>query len=229
MPVLTTLCVMTLCSGFDAADDRVSGQEPGRQGGPVVEDGGQAKARPGEARPWLVAKDGSGQFTTIRQAVSHAAGGDRILIASGVYRESVVVDKSVTLEGQPSALRPVIHSDEGDCLWIQASHVIVRGLELRGRAGRDQEYFAMDIASDDVLVEDCLLTSNSLACLGIHGAGVRAVVRNCWLFASRDAGVFVYDFGQATIEDCEIFDNRIAGIAVEGGAFGVDSKLPNPP
>ena len=42
---------------------------------------------------WFVAQDGTGQFTTISEAVEQAAEGDIIWIYPGVYEESVQIQK----------------------------------------------------------------------------------------------------------------------------------------
>ena len=48
----------------------------------------------------IVAEDGNGDFRTISEAVAKASDGDRILVRSGTYRESVTIDKAVTLQGE---------------------------------------------------------------------------------------------------------------------------------
>ena len=47
----------------------------------------------------VVAADGSGQFTTIQQAVDAAEPGDTVSVLPGTYVEAVVIDKDLTLTG----------------------------------------------------------------------------------------------------------------------------------
>ena len=47
----------------------------------------------------VVAADGSGDFTTISEAVAAAAEGDTVLVKPGEYVEVVAVDKNITLQG----------------------------------------------------------------------------------------------------------------------------------
>lgn len=51
----------------------------------------------------VVAMDGSGDFTTIAEAVDAADAGTTILVRSGEYVETVIVDKDVTLRGDDRA------------------------------------------------------------------------------------------------------------------------------
>ena len=51
---------------------------------------------------WVVDVNGSGDFTTIQQAVTVARAGNELRIWSGVYREKIVIDKALTLTGNGS-------------------------------------------------------------------------------------------------------------------------------
>lgn len=59
---------------------------------------GTAVANHGTA-PIVVAADGSGDYTSIQEAVNHANAGDRIEVQSGTY-DGAVVNKSVTIDGE---------------------------------------------------------------------------------------------------------------------------------
>ena len=51
------------------------------------------------AGPLVVAQDGSGDYTTIAEAISVAEPGDIVQVRPGDYVEAVVVDKDITLQG----------------------------------------------------------------------------------------------------------------------------------
>ncbi len=61
---------------------------------------GEDLATPRIPQTWMVAQDGSGQFTTISEAVEQAADGDIIWIFPGIYEESVqMAQKELQLVG----------------------------------------------------------------------------------------------------------------------------------
>lgn len=70
--------------------------------------------------------------------------------------------------------------------------------------------------------EGCDISENKLGGLAVISKSAEKlishpVMRRCQLHNGQDSGAFVYDDGQATIEDCDIYENRLAGIAVTKG------------
>jgi hypothetical protein len=180
--------------------------------------GTDSVAMAAEGRQWTVASDGSGDMSSISEAVQKAASGDTILVDPGLYHESIVVDKSLEIVGRGDRDEIIIQSTEGDCLLIESDRTVVRGLTMRCRTGDESSFYAVDVAQGNALIEDCCLTSNSLAGCGIHGEGVQATIRDCWIFGSPDVGLYLYDHAQGLIEDCDIFDNRESGVAIQENA-----------
>jgi nitrous oxide reductase family maturation protein NosD len=86
-------------------------------------------AVPAEARTWTVGAAHS-DFPMIGPAVAAAAAGDTIEIRGGVYRENLVLDKTLTLvgEGQPTLFGTGI----GSVVVIAAPGCEIRGLRIEG-------------------------------------------------------------------------------------------------
>jgi parallel beta-helix repeat protein len=103
----------------------------------------------------------------------------------------------------------------GTTILFKANMGIVRNLTLRqGRAG---ECFAVDIGQGRLALEDCDITSQSLACIAIHG-GADPQIRGNLIHDGKDTGIFVYDNGLGIVEDNDIFGNARAGVSVGSGA-----------
>jgi hypothetical protein len=92
---------------------------------------------------YVVAADGSGDFDTIQAAVDAAVDGDSILIMPGIYTESVVIDKPITLTGDAGGDVVIAFStDTGTYmtegmvfpvgLKLDASDATVSGLTISG-------------------------------------------------------------------------------------------------
>lgn len=53
-----------------------------------------------EPKTWTVNSNGSADFRTIQEAVNAASTGDSVYVYAGIYRENVIINKTVTLNGQ---------------------------------------------------------------------------------------------------------------------------------
>ena len=57
-------------------------------------------ANPASAGTIVVSKDPGGDFSSIQEAVDNASAGDSIVVQSGIYRESLVVDKTLEIRSE---------------------------------------------------------------------------------------------------------------------------------
>ena len=150
---------------------------------------------------FIVAKDGSGQFTTVQEAINavpdyRKAGPTSILVKKGVYKEKVVVPASkegVQLKGEDGAI--LTYDD-------YASKLNVFG-ENKGTSGSASFYiFAPDFLAENIVFENSSgPVGQAVAC---HVAADRVVFRRCRFLGFQDT---LYTFGENTreyYEDCYI-------------------------
>ncbi|MGN1341138.1 MAG: pectinesterase family protein [Oscillospiraceae bacterium] len=123
----------------------------------------------------IVAKDGSGDYTTIAEAVAAAKPGDRICVKPGVYNERVEVrTPDITIEGE-SAENTVLtcgyyarmkHEDgklgtfRSYTLLANADRFICRNMTIANNSGFGREVgqaVAVYAEGDGILFEDCRL------------------------------------------------------------------------
>ena len=129
---------------------------------------------------WTVAPDGSGNFTTIAEAIAAVADGDTILIASGTYTDPLAItDRRLTLIGAGPDATLIRHGaalDEQDpALSIRRSTLTVQSLRIT--QDNIDCFTAIDAESSQVVIEDCAL---------IH-CGIRSIygdleLRGCTLW-----------------------------------------------
>jgi parallel beta-helix repeat protein len=156
-----------------------------------------------------------GTFPTIGDAVREAPPGARIVVAPGVYVEGIVLDRplEVVAEGAPGTV--VVEARDASCLVMETGYARVRGLVLRGRTGPDgRTRFAVDVPQGHLLLEDCEITSDALACVAIRGRSAAPVLRRCHVRDGKGSGVFVQGGGTGTLEHCAVAGNALAGIEV---------------
>ncbi len=171
------------------------------------------KPAPKQKGELIVARFGEADHRTISDAIKAASPHTRIRVRPGTYPEGIVIDKPIEIVGDGPPAEIIIESENADALVMNADEAIVRGLTLRCRAGaRGQKKFGVDIPKGRLILEYCDITSDSLACIGVHGSDAKPVVRHCTIHGGKEGGLFIYAGAQGLYEDCEVNTSGLAGI-----------------
>jgi hypothetical protein len=189
--------------------------------------------------------DWSMASTDIQSAVNLATNGDLVLVNPGVYQSAgytapdgaltcVVVSNAVTLQSvNGAAMTSINGSNTMRCLYLGPGGVFNGFTLTNGNIGYNTGQFAGGgalcgaqisdgvLVSDNELIENCLIVSNSAG----YGGGVQyGTVSNCVITLNRSAG------SGGGVEDCVsyncIFSNNFAEL-YGGGASGGFSTLNN--
>jgi F-box protein 11 len=155
-----------------------------------------------------------GDHTTLTAALTKAAPGTRILVRPGHYREGITIDKPVEIVGDGARDDIVIEANGKDVVLFRATMGRIANLTLRQAGGGD--WYGVAIAQGNLHLEDCDITSQSLACVAIHGDADPRLRRNR-IHDGEQPGVLVYENGRGTLEDNDIFGNAHAGIEISQG------------
>jgi hypothetical protein len=169
-------------------------------------------------QPFFVSGDGRGHFRTIADALRHAPPGACVVVRPGVYRERLVLTRPVAVVGEGGPGAVVVESTDSGCVRMETDHATVRGLALRCRAGaRGGEFYAVDVPRGRLVLEECDITSDSLACVAVRGPA-DPVLRRCRIRNGRQAGVYAHAGARGTLEDCDIAGHANPGVALKEGA-----------
>jgi len=167
-----------------------------------------------------VAKDGTGDYTSIQAAINDAkAFPDEpitIVIRPGIYEEKVRVypwNTRLTLEGADAAttiIRFQDHFSQVDLgrnstfhtwtLSVEANDVTLRNLSIVNSAGPVGQALALYISGDRCVVERCVLKGyqDTLYC---SGEGSRQYFRNCTIEGTTD---FIFGNATAVFDSCTL-------------------------
>lgn len=163
----------------------------------------------------IVSHSEDGHYQTISEAVANARPGTRILVRPGIYREGVVLDRPLEIIGDGPIEDIFIESTDSSCLLMLTDYALVRGLTLRGRTAIEHKrYVTVDIPQGRLLLEECDISSDSLASIAIHGNKANPIIWRCQIHDGNSAGIIIYDHGQGLIEDCDIFSNKGPGVEI---------------
>lgn len=171
-------------------------------------------AAPSEARTWTVGGAGA-DFPLLGPAIAAASSGDTIRVRSGVYRENLVLDKTLTIlgDGEPTLFGLGV----GSVVTITAPGCALKGFRIEGSgAGEANEMdAAVQITSDDNRIE-----ANRLRRV-FYGVVVANASRNVVAgndiegyfdrpFGQRGDGVYVYRAPDTTVARNRIASERDA-------------------
>src|SRR5262249_19474189 len=169
----------------------------------------------GAAKTLIVSPSGAADYSSIEAAGRAAAPGSRILVRPGRYSEGIVLNKELEIVGDGPVQDIVVESHDFHCVSMQTDRALVRGLTLRSLgACKGNQRCAIDVPRGRLTIEDCDLTSDTLAGISIHGPATEPTVRRCRIHSGGTSGVVVWDKGRGTIEDCEIFGNALTGVLI---------------
>jgi F-box protein 11 len=164
---------------------------------------------------YVVDQTGRGDHTTISEAIRAASPGDRILVRPGLYQEGLVINKPLEIIGDGALADIVVQATGVDTLSFQTTMARVAHLTLCQMGGGD--WYCVDITQGRLIIlEDCDITSQSLACVAIRGGADPRLHLNRIHHGDR-GGIYIYDNGQGTLEDNHIYGNALAGVAIMGG------------
>ncbi|MCB9283857.1 MAG: pectin esterase [Lewinellaceae bacterium] len=188
----------------------------------------------------FVAKDGSGDFTSIQDAIDDAKGFPdvriTIFIKKGVYEEKVKVhawNNHITLKGE-SAENTIIRwadyfdrMDRGRNSTFHTATLLVQGddfraenLTIENAAGPVGQALAVSVEADRCVFINCRMLGNQDT-LYADGANARQYYKNCYIEGTTD---FIFGGATALFEDCTIYsksDSYITAASTpEGRSFG---------
>jgi len=103
----------------------------------------------------------------ITEAIEAANPGDRILNRPGLYREGLVMDKPLEIIGKGSPGNVVVQTRGKSALLFRTTMGLVANLTLQQMEGG--EWHCVAIAQGRLDLKGCDITSQSQACVAIHG------------------------------------------------------------
>ncbi len=99
---------------------------------------------------------GGGDFTSIQEAIDTANESDTISVSSGTYNEAILINKSITLNGEGNS-NTVIISSGTNTVKIESSNVTISGFKIKNSNGSSfaciQLYHVTDCQINDVIVQ----------------------------------------------------------------------------
>lgn len=163
----------------------------------------------------VVDHQGKGTFTTVTEAVANAEEGDRIVINAGVYRESIVINKNISLQSAVEGQAIIENGSESNVVVVRHTCRLV-GLTLHQRS---KNFFCVRIIVNDdaTVIEKCDIVSDHFSCIQID-SGCNPLIRNNKIHDSKQCGILIKKNGKGRIENNDIHSNSLSNIYVDAHA-----------
>ena len=164
-----------------------------------------------------------GQHPTIQAAIDAASPGDRIVISDGVYRQNVVVDKSLEITATKQTFLVGIDRSRA-ALLIQAADVKISTLDTR------RGLYGIEIAAGCTGVQltevDARRAERSGIKVGAHADRVH--ISESIAIDNLGDGITIIECADATVADCICVGNAGRGIFLSDvSGFQIDSNRVN--
>jgi hypothetical protein len=160
-----------------------------------------------------VGKGGKGSCLSLKVALRQAGPGTEITLLPGVYRESVVIDKDVSILAEGEADSVVLAGVGGPALVFQSRGGLLRGVSLQAPEGMT----ALKVLSGAPVFESCRLSGGS-ACVEVEGTGSSPIFRDCSFSAEGPIGIQAGAGTLVGLEGGDVSGFRLAGVAAGPGS-----------
>lgn len=158
-----------------------------------------------------VSTRGWGRHRSIGAAVRAAKDGTLITVAPGVYRERLVLDRSVTIVAEDGGGAVELACPDGPALAVRSGTATVRGLTVRGAR---PDAVAVEVTAGQLTMDDTVVTGGSVEVSG----GASVTLRRCVVSDAALTGLAARDGARVAAHDLRVERVDGVGIAAGGGA-----------
>jgi pectinesterase len=179
------------------------------------------------ATEWIVARDGSGHFKTVQEALDAVPAGNTspvtIRLKPGVYYEVVTVDarkQFIYLKGEDAATTIITYNNHagkrlanGDTLntwscasvFVYANNFSAEGITFKNDAGFTAgQAVAIRVEGDRASFRNCRFIGNQDV-LFLSGNGVKHFFAGCYIEGTTD---FIFGAATAVFQDCHVHSKK---------------------
>ncbi|WP_207494418.1 right-handed parallel beta-helix repeat-containing protein [Aridibaculum aurantiacum] len=168
-------------------------------------------------------------YPTIQAAINASVAGDVIMVAAGFYNEKVIINKSLTLQGENEATTIIdgtsLLTGSGVRIGNGITNVTIRNFTIQNHLGNGANQFAGIYAASqnhNLVIEHCTIKNNEKSS-GIYAGGpvnnvdIDYVTVHGHLNSARGIVIWNGLKSNITITNCEVFNNACCGVELSDG------------
>ena len=174
-----------------------------------------AAARP-ELLNVVVGKGGQTTCLSLRVALRQAASGAQIRVKPGVYKESIVLDKDVTIAGEGDPSQVVIETTGPPAVRVKSGRTILKGLTLRST--EEQIDSLVDVIEGHITLKECVLSAHGNCAANVE-FGAEITLHDC--VTTGHGRELVSVLGKANLHGGHLSGATKAAISIQKNGHGV--------
>lgn len=160
-------------------------------------------------------------YPTISEAINHASDGDNIVVKSGIYRENLLINKSISIIGENRETTILIGAgglDKGarPVVTLSADYARISGFAIKSKPYANTAQYATGIA---IQADHCIIQDNTIGdtYIGIFCSvqSYTSIVGNIIADNIKD-GLRFYGGSFNNISGNHIVGNAVSGMAIQG-------------
>ncbi len=158
-------------------------------------------------------------FQAIQDAVNDSEAGDTLRVFEGRYRESVLIETPLTLEGNGTTETIIdVEGREENGILVSASWVNISGLAVTGSLNTDYSpetnTGAIRITGDHVSVSGCNISENPGLGIMVYESNFTKL-ENLFLEGNSRENIYFYDVGNCSLENSVVRDAERCAVTIE--------------
>jgi parallel beta-helix repeat protein len=172
----------------------------------------------------FVGGTGSGNYSSIQEAINDADSGDNVFIYSNIYYDNIIIDKSINITGEDK-YSTIIDGNKLDTVlnlsanWVNISNIKI----INSKIGDvNHSYAGLNIRNSNhifiknIIISDCYFPVNIVNSNNIN-------LQNCNIF-DNIGPVNIYNSSFNSIINCNILNNLIDGISFYRSSYNIVSN-----
>jgi parallel beta-helix repeat protein len=159
---------------------------------------------------WHVSATGAGNYSHIQDAIDNATKGDSIIVGSGVYHESILITKQITIQGENKDTTILEGgSEKYICFLVQMHGAAIRGFTIQN--------YTMGIcvlpsaSSSTTTIADTIITNNRCG-ICLKNLSTNTLISSNMIINNIGDGIRLYHSYNNTISNNVISEQKGFGI-----------------
>jgi parallel beta-helix repeat protein len=174
-----------------------------------------------ESRVYYVGVNGENSYESISEAIEAAQPGDTIKVSPGFYKENIVVDKSLTIQGMDKDATIISGAGAGNIVEITAGNVQIQMIsvksDLEDNPDSNQTQIGILVNADEITISDCVVENCNFGM--IFKNSTNHSIMNC-VISNNDGGVDLFNITHSSLINTEIsYNNYFYGVSIRRGFY----------